>query len=114
MRWLHSNAMSEFMKLKSPAVEGVSSDAGRLSETRLMFHSTSSASNRPGPKPTRGSDDSGSASGAGSTALATTGGGGALSRDVAHAPTVSTTIANDTEKGGVAAHRAFLRQKRIL
>src|SRR5687767_6375332 len=76
--------MSEFMKLKSPAVEGVSSGAGRLSETRLMFHSTFSASNQPDPKPTRGSDDVGSAWGAGSTAPATTGGGPPVSRDVAH------------------------------
>src|SRR5688572_17655155 len=81
------NAMSEFMKLKSPAVDGVSSGAGRLSETRLMFHSTSSASNQPDLKPTRGSDDSGSASGAGtgSAAPATAGGGAVDSREVAQA-----------------------------
>src|SRR5688500_2258771 len=86
------------MKLKSPAVRGVSSGAGRLSETRLMFHSTSSALNQPDPKPTRGSDDSGSASGTGSTAPATTGGGAPVSRDVAHAARNSVPIVSPVDR----------------
>src|SRR5688572_17018871 len=99
--------MSEFMKLKSPAVEGVSSGAGRLSETSVMFHSRSSASNQPAPSPIRSSDGTPASVGAGS-ASPVTAGGSVLSRDVAQ-PADNVTIVSDRNRRGGAGRIGLLR-----